>query len=724
MTSSQATHWRRDDDADGIAWITLDKVNAGANTLSSDVLAAFLPILEELERTPPKAVIFRSGKKNGFIAGADIEEIGAVAEEEQAVHLCRSTQEMFDRLEALPCPTIALIHGFCLGGGMEFALACDHRIAMNDPATKLGLPEVKLGIHPGFGGTWRMPRLIGAIDGLTLMLTGRALKAKPAKHLGLVDAAPPRRQWEATARQFALTPPKRRQPPWWKRLPGSALLRPLTARLIRWQTAKKASPAHYPAPFALIDLWRRFSGDGATMQKEEADSLARLLFGSTAPELVRLFFLQERLKGLGKVDGFKPTRVHVVGAGTMGGDIAAWCALQGMTVTIQDMEIKRIAPAIKRAHGLFKKKLKARHQVQAALDRLIPDPKGWGVPKAEVIIEAIFENLEAKRKLFRDLELQAAPEAMLASNTSSIPLEEIAEVLEDPTRLIGLHFFNPVAKMMLIEVVAGAQSAKKWTDRGAAFTGAIKKLPLPVKSGPGFLVNRLLMPYLREAFQLAAEGVAPRAIDRAAVKFGMPMGPLALADAVGLDICQHVAEVLTKELGGQPVPGILADMTAHHHLGVKSGHGFYRYAKGKKSGGGKGQPLPEDGLERMLLPMLNEAAACLAEGIVADGDLLDAGMVFGTGFAPFLGGPMGYLKRQGPDAVRNRLGELEQLYGARFTPHPGWQELLFALRRQNVERNHERRPSGPHPPTHRPDPPRPSAGAGPSHPGEDRLPAV
>ena len=411
------------------------------------------------------------------------------------------------------------------------------------------------------------------------------------------------------------------------------------------------------------------------MYRAEAASVAQLVTGPTARNLVRVFHLQEKLKGLART-GLPAARfVHVVGGGAMGGDIAAWCALQGLLVTVQDVDAGRLAQVVKRAAQLFRKKLKQPREIQAALDRLVPDPSGAGAGRADVVIEAIFEDAEAKAALYRDLEPRLKPDAILASNTSSIPLERLAQGLARPERFVGLHFFNPVPSMLLVEVVTMAGTAQGAADRATAFVGQIRKLPLPVKSSPGFLVNRILMPYLMEALTLVDEGVAPAEIDRAALAFGMPMGPVLLADTVGLDICLSVARILGGHFGGT-VPRRLEEMVAAGHLGKKTGQGFYRFSHGRPEIPKGPVPAPGGVIEqRLMLRLVNEAVACLREKVTQDEDLLDAGVVFGTGFAPFRGGPLNYNRQEGITRQESQLKSLEDLYGNRFAPDPGWSSL-------------------------------------------------
>jgi 3-hydroxyacyl-CoA dehydrogenase/enoyl-CoA hydratase/3-hydroxybutyryl-CoA epimerase len=666
--------WQLEIDADDIAWLCCDVPGSSANVLSAAVLEDLDERLAELQQRGPRGLVILSGKPGGFIAGADVREFTRLASHEEALQAIRRGQSVFDHLAALPFPTLALIHGYCLGGGLELALACRYRVARDDTGTRLGLPEVRLGIHPGFGGTVRSVALIGSLPALDLMLTGRSIDGRAARRIGLVDQAVPERHLRRAARQLILSAPPRHRPTRLQALGGQAWLRPWLARYLRRKTRAKARPEHYPAPHALIDLWQRHLDDPARMLRAEAESVADLITGDTARNLIRVFLLQDRLKGLGRAGEFPVRHVHVIGAGSMGGDIAAWCALRGCQVTLQDQTPERIAPAMQRAHALFSKKLKRPRPVQEAWDRLLPDHQGLGVARAEVIIEAVFEDAEVKRALYRDLEPRMKAGAILCTNTSSIPLEELTTALQRPERLVGLHFFNPVAQMQLVEIVRGRDTGADTARKAMAFTRRIDRLPLPVTSTPGFLVNRVLMPYLLEAVTLEAEGVPATLIDETAVKFGMPMGPITLADTVGLDICLHVARILSRHMAVE-VPQRLQGLVEAGHLGRKSGQGFYRYQKGKavRPPANPHQAAPADLEDRLLLRLLNEAMACLREGVVADADLLDAGMVYGTGFAPFRGGPMQHIRSRGAAELLARLRELQQRHGERFAPDAGWE---------------------------------------------------
>lgn len=627
------SHWTLQRDEDGLAWAILDRPDASANTLSAAVMAEFDRLLDDLERQPPRALVIRSGKEAGFIAGADLNEYQGIEGLAQIQDQIRRGWDLFNRLAATPYPTLALIRGHCLGGGLELALACRYRLVVDEPATRLALPEVMLGIFPGWGGIKRLPALVSPPVALDMMLTGRTVDARKAKRLGLADDCIPPRVMLAAARRLVLSgrPPKRRPPA--DRL-MNGLLRGWVAARAQRQVAAKARQEHYPAPYAIIDLWQGHDGNALTAP----GIVDRIAASPTARNLMRIFFLQERLKSFGKESSTSPVRVHVVGAGVMGGDIAAWCAQRGLTVTLQDQSLERVAAAIGRAGKLFSRRLKDPLARRAALDRLIPDCEGHGAARADVVIEAIFEDLAAKRRLLADLETRMAPEALLATNTSSLRLEDLATALRQPGRLVGVHFFNPVARMPLVEVVGAADTCPAVLARASAFVRAIDKLPLPVKSAPGFLVNAVLTPYLLEAMRCLDEGLAPETVDHAMEDFGMPMGPVELADTVGLDIALAAGRQLA---GDAAPPRCLLARVEQGDLGRKSGRGFYVYQDDKPRKNPAAQPQP--GLaERLIRPMIARTRELVAAGVVADGDLADAGVVFGTGFAPYTGGPLHY----------------------------------------------------------------------------------
>ena len=670
-------HFRTATDDDNIVWLTFDKADTGTNVFSPEVLEELDSILQVIAAQPPRGLVILSGKPNGFIAGADIKSFTDVRNEKDAMVFLQRGQDVLNRLADCPFPTVALIHGFCLGGGTEMSLACRYRVMRDDPGTRIGLPEVRLGIHPGWGGSARMVPLIGAIKAMDLILSGRSIDGRTAKRFGLIDHVAPERHLREAARRLVLEQPDPHRPGFIDRLSNNALLRPLLGHVFRKQVGKRASRRHYPAPYAIIDIWQRLTGNTSRMLQAEAESLASLITGATARSLIRVFFLMERLKSLGKDSSWRASHVHVIGAGTMGGDIASWCALRGFHVSLQDQSPERIAPAIARAHALYRRKLKHPRKVQAAMDRLMPDHRGHGISHADIVIEAIFEDAEVKRTLYRDIEPRMKADAILATNTSSIPLEELTESLSRPGRLVGLHFFNPVAKMQLVEIVHGRDTDSEIAGRAMAFTRQIDRLPLPVSSTPGFLVNRILMPYLMEAVILESEGVPAALIDRAATDFGMPMGPVELADTVGLDICLHVAGNLAAHFN-TGVPDRLQKLVADGNLGRKSGQGFYRYKKGNaiKPKAGSNNWNMEEITNRLVLRLLNEAVSCLREHVVEDAELLDAGMVFGTGFAPFRGGPMNHVNAVGAQPLLKLLENEKQLRGNRFTPDQGWQTMI------------------------------------------------
>ncbi len=668
-------HWKLDLDAQNLAWLWFDRAGSATNTFSTEALQELGRVVDHLATMPPKGLAILSAKDNGFAAGADIDEFTRIASAEQAMAFTTLGNEVFDRVAALPFPTLAAIHGFCMGGGTELALACRYRLMDDGAKSRMALPEVLIGIVPGWGGAKRLPALIGAAPALDLMLTGRSLDGRRAKALGLVDVVTPRRHFANAVRMILASPPAPHRPRFAAAVTDWPVVRSIVASMSRRKVAEKARQDHYPAPYAIIDLWKDFGGDVRNVPAGHPASMASLFAHPTTRNLIRLFKLQDRMKALGKREGEEEgsaiRHVHVIGAGAMGGDIAAWCAFKGLSVTLQDLAPERIAPAIQRAHALYRKRLRQPHLVQAAMDRLQADVKGDGVAKADLVLEAIVENAEIKRKLFAGLEPRMKEGAILASNTSSIPLQELSGVLDRPERLVGLHFFNPVAQMMLVEIVEGPQTAPAVMLAGQAFARAIDKLPLPCKSAPGFLVNRVLSPYLMEAMLMLDEGVPGETIDAAARDFGMPMGPIELADMVGLDICWAVGQELAKP--GTPIPKKLQANIEAKRLGKKTGQGFYTWVKGKpQKSTGSGSVDLKPIAERLVLPALNEAVACVREKIVADADLCDAGVIFGTGFAPHRGGPISAIRERGKEAWLKRMAELRAQLGDRFVPDTGW----------------------------------------------------
>jgi 3-hydroxyacyl-CoA dehydrogenase / enoyl-CoA hydratase / 3-hydroxybutyryl-CoA epimerase len=674
----QLRHWRVDTRPDGAMVLSFDRDGKSVNSISQDVLIELDTMLERIALEPPKALIVRSAKEKGFVAGADIEEFERFDAKGTTGDAIRRGQRVFQRLAELRVPTVAAIHGFCMGGGTELALACRYRVASNDPSTKIGLPEIKLGIYPGWGGSVRLPRLIGAPAAMEMMLTQRNVSASAARAMGLVDKVvePAALLDAAVALGFKGTvrPFKQRATAW---ATNTWLARQIIAPKLVQMTARKARKEHYPAPFALIETWRRSSGNIGRLLDAERRSVVKLASTPTARNLTRIYFLMERLKNLGGKDAdaaLLPIKhVHVVGAGVMGGDIAAWAAYKGFQVTLQDREQRFIDSAMKRAEDLFAKRVKDPNKRSEVAARLVSDLNGDGVAQADLLIEAIIEKADAKRDLYTSVEPRMKADALLTTNTSSIPLTELREHIARPAQFAGLHYFNPVAMMPLVEIIHHDGMDPATEKRLAVFCKAIDKLPVPVAGTPGFLVNRLLFPYMLEAATAFSEGIPAPIIDKAAVTFGMPMGPIELIDTVGLDVAAGVGAELAPFLG-LPIPPALATPPEAGKRGKKDGQGLYRWENGRAQ---KPQipaeyKAPNDLEDRLILPFLNEAVAALHEGVVADADLLDAGVIFGTGFAPFRGGPIQYIRDTGVEPLLAKLAALEAKYGARFAPRPGW----------------------------------------------------
>lgn len=644
-TLPKARNWRFTVDFEKIGWLVIDTPGNSVNLLSREALTELENLVARFEDLVAAGelagIVLMSGKRGGFIAGADISEFDALSDFTVLPEALERTHALFDRIEALKAPMVAAIDGFCLGGGLELALCCRYRIAVDDTKTRLGFPEVRLGIFPGFGGTGRSIRQAGGISAMQLMLSGRLLRAAAARKAGLVDKLVRHRdqlRWEA--RRAVMQRRTSRPAGWTGRIASFSPVRGIIASRMRKQTAARVRPQHYPAPFALIDLYERHGDNWREMCRGEAEAFVPLMASGTAANLRRVFFLSESLKKQGISGPDKPRfdRVHVIGAGVMGGDIAAWCALRGLAVTLQDLDMERIAPALSRAQKLFERRLKSPGEVRAAQARLEADVEGRGVARADVIIEAVVENLDIKRKIFRGLEARAKPEAILSSNTSSIEIEKIAEALKRPERLIGLHFFNPVAQLPLVEVIRSASNDDSAIARGASFALAIGKSPVVVRSAPGFLVNRVLMPYMLGAVERVERGEAKELIDAAAVAFGMPMGPIELMDTVGLDVGHSVARELGHDVEDDSQ---FARLLAAGKLGRKTGEGFYRWRKGKPRKGRVPEHSDLAGLGAELVrPLVDMCETCVAEGVVANADLADIGVILGTGFAPFLGGPL------------------------------------------------------------------------------------
>jgi len=662
-------HWRLEKDLDGIAWLYIDREGEKVNSLSSEVLGELGQIIDLFDDEPPAGLVLMSGKPGSFIVGADVREFDASSDAEELSRNIRKVHDLFDRIEALKFPKAVAFEGFCLGGGLELALCFDWRIALDSSKTKIGFPEVNLGIYPGYGGSGRSIQAAGGMKAMELMLTGRMLSAKAARGVGLVDQTVDIHgslRW--AARRAVQKKRRHKLTGVVNKLSTFGPVRKFLAGQMRKKTQSKARPEHYPAPFRLIDEFEAHGDSKRAMIRAEAENIPELLVGETSTNLRRVFRLMETLKAQGKKSDFRAHRVHVIGAGVMGGDIAAWCALKGLDVTLQDREMKYIEPALKRAASLFKRKLRKPAAVAAAKARLRADVEGEGVKRADVVIEAIFEDRDAKRALFENLKADLADHAIVATNTSAIPLGELSDVFDDPNRLIGLHFFNPVAKMPLVEVVSDTNTESNRIKDGSSFATQIGKFAVPVTSTPGFLVNRVLVPYMYKAMTMHRDGIPKEALDKAAVQFGMPMGPVELVDTVGLDVGLSVIDTLLGEAAGEDRK-VLESMVESGKKGKKTGEGFYKWEKGKPvrdSEAHTGHDLEK--LARDLIqPYLDECLACLRDDVVENKDLLDAGMIFGTGFAPFRGGPLHYIETTDAEAAAGD-SLLDRARGAKTGP--------------------------------------------------------
>jgi 3-hydroxyacyl-CoA dehydrogenase/enoyl-CoA hydratase/3-hydroxybutyryl-CoA epimerase len=663
-------NWRTGRDADGILWLVLDKQDTGTNTISENVIRELGGHIGAAEQDVPIALVIRSAKQSGFAAGADIGSFDAMSDD-GAAGLLKQGHSVLDRIEALSCPTICVVHGAALGAGFELALACDYRIAV-DGAT-FSFPEVQLGLHPGLGGTFRLPALIDPTEAMTIMLTGKTAHTKRAKSLGIADIVVEERHVAACVQAAADGKIDQQEQGLKARALAFEQARSLVARQMRSQTEKQAPKEHYPAPYALIELWEEHGGDRADMQRSEIESFAKLLKTDTSKNLRRVFFLRQQLKDASRGDD-SITQVHVIGAGAMGAEIAAMAAIKGKRVTLGDLETDPLGRAIKQAAQICKDKHLSWTETRDALDRLMPDPKGYGIARADLIIEAAPEKIDVKEKIYAGLKGKMKTGAILASNTSSLSVDELVSHAPAKTRFAGLHFFNPVSKVDLVEVVKGDATNAKTMNSLAIFCGSIGKLPAKVGNYPGFVVNRALTPYLMEAMVLMDEGVPREVIDTAALRFGMPMGPVTLADQVGLDVGLHVAESLQDNLE-KPMAEISAALRMKvddGDLGRKTGRGFYDWSDGTPHPDASMDDALDDLTDRLILPMLDACVEVLRRGVARDADQVDAAMIFATGWAPFRGGPMHYARSRGINDIVERLRELEKAHGPRFTPDEGW----------------------------------------------------
>lgn len=691
--------FRVETQANGIAHLVVDDPARKVNVLSAEAFADLEAALTELEgRRELAGVILRSGKEGSFIAGADIDAIATITDPAEVRALVERAHKAFDRLAALAVPTVAAIDGTALGGGCEIALACDSRVASEERAS-IGLPETMLGIFPAFGGATRLPRLVGLSTALDLILTGRTLDGKRAEKAALVAKCAPS-AWliEAAEKRLAelgKRPRETRRDAWRPRtfvarlLDGTAPGRALVFSQARKGVLAKTA-GHYPAPLTALTLIERGLGQSVEVSLAlEREAIGPLVTGAVCKNLVRIFRLSEAAKRASVVadENVRPApvaRLALAGAGVMGGGIAELASRYGIEVRLRDVRPESLQKGLQTVRAVLdergRKKRTPGREKDGQMARITPTLELTGVTRADAAIEAVVEDLDVKRRVFGELEVRMRPDALLATNTSSLSVDALADGLRHPERFVGFHFFNPVHKMPLVEVVRGAKTSDAALVTAVALARRLGKTPVVVKDSPGFVVNRILMPYLREAMHLLEEGFAVADIDASMRAFGMPMGPFEVVDEVGLDVAHKVAGVLSAAFPGrmQPAP-LLEKLVAAGRLGRKNGRGFYRHAGRKRT------PDPAvPGLlgltvarkpaslaalaDRMALAMVNEGARCVEEGVVADAGAVDVAMIFGAGFPPFRGGVLRWADAEGLAAIVTRLRALRGEKGERFEP--------------------------------------------------------
>ncbi len=700
--------FRLDVAPDGLGILTFDLPGEKVNKLSREVFGELAEILVKLSQDPRvRSLLVQSGKPDVFIAGADLKEFTRIGPDEISAASARG-QALFEQLARLPFPTVAAIDGACLGGGTELALACDYRVMSDAPASRIGLPEVRLGIFPAWGGSVRLPRLIGLTAALDLILTGKQLDARRAKRVGLVDEAVPHAIFEDFVRRFARSKSgagKRasraaRRPP----LVSALEATPVGRRVIFQKARKKVlaeTGGHYPAPLEAIAVIEESWGLPIEAALEvESRHIANVFGGEVQRNLLNLFFATEQVKKETGVDdpAVRPrevTRMGVLGAGLMGGGIAQLAADRGLPARMKDVHPQALAHGFQAAAGVFREAVRKRRmnerEMTIRMARLSGTLDYSGFAKCEVTVEAVVEKLEVKRAVLAEWEREVPLTAIFASNTSTLPIGQIAEPAVRPERVAGMHFFNPVHRMPLVEVIRGDKSSDETVATIFSLAKKLGKTPVVVRDLPGFLVNRILAPYLSEAVRLVREGCRIDDVDRVMTDFGMPVGPLALLDDIGLDVAVKAGEVLQAAFPQRIKSGGDEALVAAGRLGRKSGAGFYDYSGGKRAAAAKGAyevlraepkaepPFPPEVIEsRLLLPMVNEAAFCLEDGVVASPGKLDLAMILGTGFPPFTGGLLRWADSLGLTRVRYLLEELTGKFGPRFEPAPSIRRLADA----------------------------------------------
>jgi len=692
LKSSSGPLIKREIRDDKVCVLTFDRPDSAANIFDAATLTELGDHLRFIADTPDlKGLILISAKRSIFIAGADLKSMSQAASADDVRKLIELGQSVMNQVAALRIPTVAAVHGAAVGGGYELCLACDYRVASNDRVTKLGLPEIQLGLLPAWGGSTRLPRLIGLPKALDIILAGKTVAAKPALKRGMVDEVVPAEYLLATALKVLSRGKPRRK--------SHALVNNvLTASAIRMRLHPKLfkkTRGHYPAVLKALEVVT--SGVFKSVEvslEQEREGILELIKGDTCRNLIRIFFLQERAKKRSLPDRISSSaepkaisRTAVVGAGVMGAGIAQWLSARQLPVILRDINTEQVAKGMAAISKLYRDgarrhvftPLEARH----GLDRVYPAPQEVPLRNVDLVIEAAVEKLDLKKQLFERLDALAGENTILATNTSALPIAQIAATTRHPERVLGLHFFNPVHRMQLVEVVAAPQTSPEVVQRGLRFVQQIGKLPVLVKDSPGFVVNRILMPYLVEAGSLFEAGASVADLDEAMLDFGMPMGPMTLLDEVGIDVALHVAQTLAASFPDRmTIPALLKKMVDAKLLGKKVGRGFYVHRKKSEPqpnpqalecratalGIVGSLPAPATCQSRMVLLMINEAARCLEEQVVDDPADIDFAMIMGTGFAPFRGGPLRYADTLGVSDVVAALQRFADSGAAHFAP--------------------------------------------------------
>jgi len=683
-------------DEAGIAWVKLDRPQSRQNLLTGGVMAVLDEIIGQIETGVAagriRAAVIHSGKPGTFIAGADVNEFASITDPDEGARKAAAGQAVFDRIARLAIQTIAAIDGICLGGGTELALACSYRIASDRRETRIGLPEVQLGIIPGFGGTTRLPRLVGMQAAAEMILTGKPVDARKAERIGLVDERVHPAILLQRARQVALEArPTRRKPVKTKLMHRVLDQTSAGRRLVLGQARKrvmKETGGHYPAPLAALEILEKTLDLSIPESLQlEARAVGKLITTDVSRNLVHVFHLIESAKKAAPaVPAASVERVAVLGAGVMGGGIAQLLAYRGYHVRMKDIRHEAIATGLRHARELFdaavRKRRLEKREAKQMMDRISPTLEYTGFGTADLVIEAVVENMDVKKSVLVEAEKHTNEKAILATNTSSLSVSEMQQVLSRPQNFAGMHFFNPVNRMPLIEIIRGDATSDEAVATIFAVARKLDKTPIIVRDGPGFLVNRVLAPYLNEAGWLLAEGVSIEAVDRALRRFGMPMGPFRLLDEVGLDVARHAGGIMFEAFGERMRPApMMAALAATQRLGKKNGRGFYKYENGKAGdvdrsvyaeiGAEPKRHLSEQAIiERTTFVMISEAARILEDGIVESAGVVDIGMIMGTGFPPFRGGLLRYADSIGLPKIVERLEQLEREHGERFNPAP------------------------------------------------------